>query len=88
MSIKKDLKAVMFILSSLVAAHGLSILLFIFMVDAIIYFELFQINTNTSSGFASSHTIKTPPVDSAQVLDENTIEFDIKTSANAEHQAY
>lgn len=75
MSIKKDLKAVIFILSSLIAAHGLSILLFIFMVDALIYFEIFQINTNTSSSLTSSHAIKIPPVNAAQVLYENAIVF-------------
>ncbi len=73
MSIKKDLKAVIFILFSLMAAHGLSILLFIFMVDALIYFELFQINTNTLSSLTSSDAIKITPVDYAQVIDENAI---------------
>ncbi|MGN5073611.1 hypothetical protein ACTG2C_01105 [Aeromonas veronii] len=88
MSIKKDLKAVIFILSSLMAAHGLSVMLFIFMVDALIYFEIFQINTNTSSSLTLSDTIKTPPVDYAQVLDENAIEFDINTSATADQKMY
>ncbi|TNI15052.1 hypothetical protein CF106_01645 [Aeromonas veronii] len=73
MRFKKDLKVVIFILSSLIAAHGLSVLLFIFMVDAIIYFELYQINTNTLSSLTSSHPIKIPPVDYAQVIDENAI---------------
>ncbi len=77
-----------FILSSLIAAHGLSVMLFIFMVDALIYFEIFQINTHELSSLTSSDAIKIPPVNAAQVLDERAIEFDIKTSASAEHQKY
>ncbi|WP_421252677.1 hypothetical protein [Aeromonas sp. 600724] len=88
MSIKKDLRAVILILSSLIAAHGLSVMLFIFMVDALIYFEIFQINTNTSSSLTLSDTIKIPPVDDAQVLAENAIEFDINTSATADQKMY
>ncbi|WFO49868.1 hypothetical protein [Aeromonas veronii] len=72
--IKKDLYVVIFILSSLVAAHGISALLFIFMVDALIYFDIFQINASTSSSLTSSHTIQNQPVDYAvQFLNENAI---------------